>query len=388
MKQKSKGSRIKQFCLAIGKHIKDNFISFVFSSLFGATVAVVVFLLTAPPKKPDEVRKALFATTLLEIAHQEKVSKKSLRLENALCFSVQTDIGLAETVVLFGSWGQPGNSYLPNHYVAVLDPAGEGLLDRLVGRQSFYELSSLTLIRQPTPDLLEVTNFEVLDVDNDGSKEIHLRLRATWADGISVTPLIYRRRSPRGWDLIVLPPIEETVQDIVAGKQPHPDIPPMMSPIVAFDGSINKSKTKQENKKIREDITHLFPPSVFQDDIPVTHDGRDFHLCFLRNGGDYVFRKHPVKNHFQIAVVGQLVDDRGVQADHHLVVMFLVLDGLQLKPDTLWNWGHAMFSLRPTKTSEISLDEIAIAGVRAHVAGNSFFGYTEFQRLEMGWDGQ
>ena len=89
---------------SVRKRIRENFISFAFSSLFGVVVTVVVFLLTSPPRTPIEIRENLLVQTRQQISREESIPSGKLHVQNALRFSAQTDIGLADTAVMFGAW--------------------------------------------------------------------------------------------------------------------------------------------------------------------------------------------------------------------------------------------------------------------------------------------
>jgi hypothetical protein len=63
-------------------------------------------------------------------------------------------------------------------------------------------------------------------------------------------------------------------------------------------------------------------------------------------------------------------------------VNFLDLSDNGLAPDLLWNWGLPMISVAPLRPTDVHLDEIAKAGIVAHIKGDTFFGYTEFERVK------
>lgn len=377
---------IKKIRKTILSMLKENVIAFIITGVLSIFFTVILFVITAPPATPSEVKDALIKQTQCAILENQKMKKSELSLENLLCFSEKTDIGLGDTVVLFGKWGKNSKKILPCHYVAVFDPEPEGIIDKIVGRQSFYKISSLTLIYEPNPDLYEITAIETIDIDKDGSKEIHLRLRATWADGVSVTPLIYKRNNVKGWDFISLPSIDKTCENVMEGRN-ETKYSPLSDPILFFgcsDTKLNKEKEEKYFNSETDSADIQFPYySYYQDVLNVNHNCKKMKIYLLRNGGDYQLRQHPIKNSFQIAVIAQARDEYSVQSDHYLSVMFFCCSTDTLKLDPLWNWGYPMFTVYPMKTSEVYLDDIAKGGVSAHVVDNSFFGYTEFQRFEM-----
>lgn len=374
----------QSFWSATYKHLKDHFIAFIFSTLFGVILAISLFALTAPPKTTAEVRQALLTQVEKEVCSQFNIHTKSLDIDSLAFFTTETDVGMPETVILAGQWMNNLEGSLCNYYVAIFDPEQDSILDKLSGRNSFYSLSSFTSIQNLYPNNFEVTEFESIDIDNDGSKELHLRVRATWGDGVSVSPLIFKRKTSRGWQLITLPSVEQVALEIIDGKQPHPGFAPLHSPHTIFAGDYSGTYT---NTAIGS-ITNLFPISLYQDELETTHNGKNRLLYLLRNGGEYQLRKHLIKKHFQIATVAQMDDGTCVQGDHHLLVTFFEIFNNNLRPDVLWNWGYPMISTTPLKMSDIFIEDIAAGGIDAHVVGNSFFGYTDFQRLEVKLGGQ
>lgn len=403
--------------------MKENIISYVISSTLTLAVTITIFFFSSAPTSPAAIRKSLEQRIIDRLASDNAAYGK-LQVEGLFCSAAQTDIGLAETAIFFGSWGPAGEEHFRNSYIALFDPAPEGLLDRLVGRRSQYRLASLTTFEEPGCDSVEVHRVEAIDLDNDGSRELHLRAKATWADGISVSPLIYKRSHSGSWDLVALPSIAELAGEIASGRRPHPvfDHPPTLTPIVAFakddaaaaaiveateragddtndvadeatEGTENNTNAAADqsyeqtatNRGASLDPTGQLSVCVYQDVLLATHDRKQQKVCFLRNGGDYHVRRHPIRDHAQIAVVGQFNEGEAVLADHRLIIMFFVLQDNTLHLDTLWNWGYPMCSVSPMKASDVRWNEIAEAGIQAHIAGNTFFGYTEFQRLERGW---
>ena len=135
------------------------------------------------------------------------------------------------------------------------------------------------------------------------------------------------------------------------------------------------------------DIGSVHPPfrelanaGVDEDEWILKYNGRTMTFVTLGNGGTYQLLKHPVREYTQIATVAYFRDDRAILDAHYAVVNFLTLADNRMVRDVLWNWGFPMVSAVPLRPSDIDLDSIAKAGVLAHIVGNTFFGYNDFER--------
>jgi hypothetical protein len=284
------------------------------------------------------------------------------------------DIHPLKSIVMFGLW-EPKKDAEWYRWVAIFEPQEPRLLDKLVGRPGFYELQSSGHIEVPSPDSLVPSKVEVLDFDGDGVPEVHVTLRSTWADSTSIGPLILRKRQGCAWQALVLPSISALTSHVLQGNSPHPDnmIPPGRP--FPFFGMRDAS-----DEGARPPLQDLKNAVVYEDNWILTHNGENVPFVTLRNGGTYHVRRHPVRDHVHFATVAFFADGHAVLSAHYAVVNFLVLDDRVLTRDLLWNWGFPMVSLAPLRPADIDLDSIAKAGIVAHIIGNAFFGYKEFER--------
>lgn len=130
----------------------------------------------------------------------------------------------------------------------------------------------------------------------------------------------------------------------------------------------------------RPPLQQLKDTGVYEDKWVLTHNSEKVSFVTLRNGGTYQVRTHPVKNHVHFVTVAFFADGHAILSAHFAVVNVFVLEDRVLTHDLLWNWGFPMVSVVPLRPTDIDLNSIAKAGVLAHIIGNTFFGYTEFER--------
>jgi len=353
--------------------LRDNLISFVLSSTFGVVVTILLFYFTSHPTTADTIRKRL-KSAILKRLHEELGRTEAIVPEITNFLSQEFDIQQVKSIVMFGLW-EPKKDVEWHRWIAIFEPQEPRLLDKLVGRPGFYELKSFAHMEVPSPDSLVPSKVEVLDFDGDGIPEVHVTLRSTWADSASIGPLILRKRQGCTWQFLALPAISVLTSQVLQGNSPHPDdATPHGRPIRCF------GMKGASDGVVWSPLQDLKDTGVYEDNWILTHNGENIPFVTLRNGGSYQVRRHPIRDHVHLATVAFFADGHAVLSAHYAVVNFLILGDRVMTSDLLWNWGFPMVSKAPLRPIDIDLDSIAKAGIVAHIIGNTFFGYTEFER--------
>jgi hypothetical protein len=203
----------------------------------------------------------------------------------------------------------------------------------------------------------------------NGTSEIHVRLKSTWADSRSVGPLIYTKNISGDWNVYTLPSISESINTKV--KDPN------MRGRRPFEYFGIKGDSDPEPKSINE-LKNL---EVSEESWTLNHDGQDVEFTTLRNGGDYFFKTHAIKGYAQVQSLSFFVDGGAVLGPHYAVINMFKFGKSGVEVDDLWNWESPIYSTRPLRLLEIDLDSIEKAGIQAHVVGDIFYGYTEFEKI-------
>jgi hypothetical protein len=259
--------------------------------------------------------------------------------------------------------------------LAVFEPKGQSIFDKLVGRSGFYGLTSLTYVWVPFADNILPKRILVEDYDTDGSKELFVEIESIFADRVSVGFMMLSKGEDGEWELLALPSLSQVTSETLEGLLPHPaGLKPILEPYTYFGLTEDETDPDQE----KPDLSQY---EVYEEEWVAVHNGAEVQFATLSNGGQYYLRRHPIKDHFQIATLGFFADEYSVLGAHYCVIACFSLETSELTRDLLWNWGYPMLSVAPMYVSDIDLDSVMQAGIDAHINGETFFGYTEFSRF-------
>jgi hypothetical protein len=351
--------------------LQDNFIEFVFSSLFGVVITISLFFFTSHPTTADKIKTRLRSVILKRL--QKVLCRTEKILPEITSFLAhEFDIHPLKSIVMFGLW-EPKRDAEWYRWIAIFEPQEARLSDKLVGRSGFYELQSFSYIKVPSADSLVPSKIEVVDFDGDGIPEVHVTLKSTWADSASIGPLFLRKRQGYGWQALALPSISALTSHVLDGNLPHPDsLTPVGKPFPLF-GMRESSATGPTASPLQE----LKNTGVYEDKWILTHNGEKVSFVTLRNGGMYQVRRHPIRDHLHIITLAFFADDHAVLGAHFAVVNVFAL-AERFTRDLLWNWGFPMISEIPLRPPEIDIDAITKAGVVAHIIWQYFFWILRF----------
>ena len=355
-----------------GQRLREQFVAYMFATLFGALATIVVFYFTATPTDSEKIKGVL----LLDV---KDALNKNLGLKSAASpnieklLSQKLDLNSSESIVLYGSW-EPEKGKIFK-WVSVFEPKEQNLVNRLVGRPGFYESKTLWYVDAGYNEALKPARIEGRDLDGDGSFEIFIELESEWADSRSVGFVILKREGRESWSLIGLPSIAEKTREILEGALPHPEKlqPPANGPTPFFT-------TARHGQQLKiPPLSKLKNANLYSDTWLFKSDKTAREVFTLRNGGNYSVLQHNRKRHVQIAAIGFYDDGRSVLAAHYSVVTFFVLRNGSLVRDIDWNWGYPMLSGMPLRFKDIDLVAINKAGIEAHRIGDNLFWYRSFE---------
>lgn len=353
---------------------KNDFRNYIVGGVLGVVGTIFLFSFTSQPSTSDAIKEKL-KTVVLNKLQSELGRAESIAPEITRFLAQDFDVNPMKSIVMFGIWEPKKDTEDLYRWIAIFEPQEQGLLDKIAGRPGFYQLKWFGHIEVSSPDLLVPSKVEVMDFDGDGIPEIHIKLKSTWGDSTSVGPLILKRYQGGEWQAIVLPSISVLTSQVLSGNLPSRDkMTPGGQPYSYFGMATSKHFLRPPIKQLAND-------GVYEDKWTLTHNGEKVPFVTLRNGGTYQVQKHPFKDYMQFATVAFFDDGNSVLGGHYAVVNFLILGERELKRDLLWNWGFPMVSIVPLKPKDIELDSVTKAGIAAHIIGNVFYGYTEFERL-------
>lgn len=354
------------------KYAKEHFIGFVFSAVFGATATVSLFFFTSSPSSSSEIKSKLANILVDRLGKELRIEYGDIQFNSIISQSL--DLSTNNSVFVYSTAVSGEDIY---RILAVFEPQRQNILDKLVGRPGFYRLASSSWIHVPYTNNLLPENIKIEDYDLDGNKEIVIRIKSVWADSTSSGLIVLKKNDDEIWRFLSLPSLSTGLSDFLSGKLPHPEgLSPVSSPIIWF-GQLESPDVNFD--EIRKSYANY---SIYEDDWKVTHNGISQKFITLRNGGVIEQTRHPFANHLQFGVVANVSDGNAVLGIHNLFITYFKLGNRELERDILWNWGFPMLTIAPQELSGIDLNEFHQVGISTHLINGTFFGYTEFQRVQ------
>jgi len=336
----------------------------MFSLLLGGVITILVFYISSTPNSPEEIKEELLSISIEKM--EDKYNYKNGEHSIDKVYAYELDVGTDKTILLVGSAKVENKFY---RWISIFEKSVPSVIDKLVGRSGFYEIASLSSFEAPYFNSLVVDKIEVIDLESNGTSEIHVRLKSTWADSSSAGPLIYTKNTSGDWNVFTLPSISETINSGVKDSNMKGRRP--------FKYFGMKVDTNPESKPIDE----LKKLKVSEENWDLNHNGQKIEFTTLRNGGDYFFKTHPIKGYAQVQTLSFFVDGGAVLGPHYAVINMFKFSESGLDVDDLWNWEYPIYSTRPLRLLEIDVGSIGKAGIQAHVVGDIFYGYTEFEKI-------
>lgn len=358
------------------QYIKDHSIGFIITGALGLIASVALVVIKPNPDTSKEIRARLVDLSLERLTEERAFDREPIITVQSY-FTETLGLHPSQSVVLFGTAKQDGGE-TDIRFLAIFEPNGQSVVDKITDSPGFYRLASFSHFEVPDSESLLSKKIEANDLDQDGNKEIIVHLKSNWADSTSLGLVVLKKDENGDWNFLSLPSITNLMRRTAAGLYKPPARPPVSSGPIPVFGTMGKSS----------DLSNLPPFSelaewgVSEDNWTATHDGRDVEFVTLRNGGNYYVKSHVVKGHTQILTVAFSRDENAVQGPHYAIVSAFRFSHNALVRDDLWNWGYPMTSDVALNLGDLDIDSLHKGGVLAHVVGNTFYGYTDFQKLE------
>ncbi len=353
-------------------YVQLHFIGFVFSSLFGAVLTVSMFYFTSSPTTSFEIKRKLREVVderLLEYFPDgnSKVSFDSIVKESL-------DLSTTKSIFIFGT--VVGESNEMARFLAIFEPASQGVFDKLVGRSGFYDLKSFTHIEIPYSNNILPVEINISDIDLDGNKDVFIYVKSVWGDSTSTGVIVLMKNENEEWKFLSIPSLSERLESFTSGNSQHPEgLSPVSNPTIWF------GDTKSDELNIPKVIEEYKAFEIYEDEWIARHNGKEKEFVTLRNGGKIKLLEHPFENYKHIGVASYVSDGLAVQGYHHVMVTFLKFENNELIVDTLWNWGYPMLSISQEDLSILDLNVFHSVGMSSHIQGDTFFGYTKSNRI-------
>jgi len=352
---------------------REHTVSFIFTAAIGGLATTALFHYTSPPVRSSQVREKLTQMASERLASELSAGISTIRFDSVSTESL--DLSPSSSHVVYGT--AEGSSGEFTRFLMVFEPAAQGLMDKLVGRQGFFRIGYWAIIGDASEDELQAAKVEINDVDRDGNKDIFIHLKSSYADGTAKGLIILKKGTDDVWHLIGLPSLTAIMHSRAAGKSPlAPGMRSPTTPKLWF--SSHQPKLEDDSSKLKEYASWEIDELEW---IANTSNGVTS-FWMIRNGTKIGIFDQPQAAYKHIGVLSNVYDDEAIQGPHHLMVSFFKIDGEKLAPDPLWNWSYPMLSIGLEESAEWKLSEFHEVGTQVHIVDGIQFGLTEFGRVD------
>lgn len=363
--------KLKELLMKVVKVVKEQVISTVISGIICIVATVGLFHFTSQPIRSADVREKLVGMARACIQQQFATHLYSVAFDSVASESL--DLSTSNSVVVYGRAVSTNGA--SSRFLMIFEPSGQSLIDKVVGRPGFYDIGYWAIIPDAGDDEVVASSVSIEDLDKDGNKDILVRLKSTYADGVSKGLLILKKDIHDVWHLMGLPSMTKIMYSIAAGQSPQPEgLHPSLSAIQWFS---NDKKLKPKS-----DIKQYLNWKIDEYNWQVTDATGNHSLWMFRNGTKIKMFENGQAGYKHFGVLTNIDDDEAIQGSHHLMVSFFKIENNSLVPDPNWNWAHPMFSIGLEDSQKVELSEMQEAGLQAHVSGSSVFGLTEFGKMD------
>ncbi|HBR1386763.1 hypothetical protein [Erwinia sp. OPT-41] len=357
--------------MSVVKLVKEQVLGYVISGILGVVVIIGLFHFTSQPIRSSDVREKLVEMARACMQQQLATNLTSVVFDSVTSESL--DLSTSNSVVVYGK-AVSANGAL-SRFLMIFEPSGQSLIDKVIGRPGFYDIGYWAIIPGAENDEVVASSMNIEDLDKDGNKDILIRLKSTYADGVSKGLLILKKDKHDVWHLMGLPSMTKIMHSIAAGQSPLPKgLQPALPPIHWF--SNDKKLKPQPNYKQYLDW------EIDESNWQATDAIGNHSFWMIRNGTKIKMYENEQAGYKQFGVLANIYDDEAIQGNHHLMVSFFKIENNSLIPDQHWNWAYPMFSIGLEDSQAVDLSEMQEAGLQAHVAGGSVVGLTEFGKMD------
>lgn len=351
--------------------LKEQALSYLISLVIGVSGTVVLFHYTSQPTRSAEVREKLVGMAQKQIEKKLATRMASVTLDSVTVDSL--DLSTSNSVVVYGSAVSTDGDL--SRFLMVFEPSSQGVIDKIVGRAGFYGIGYWAIIADAGDDEVVVSSVSIEDLDGDGNKDILVRLKSTYADGVSKGLLVLKKDAHDLWHLMGLPSMTKIMHSTAAGHSPLPEgLRPATAPIRWF--------SDDKRNKHKPDVRRYADWEVDEFDWEVADPEGSHSLWMIRNGTKIEMLENKQAGYKHFGVLANIHDYKAIQGPHHLMVSFFRIEDNKLVLDQNWNWAYSMFSIGMENSQNVELEEMQQAGLSVHVSGNTVFGLTEFGRVD------
>jgi len=287
--------------------------------------------------------------------------------------SESLDLSTSNYVVVYGK--AVGSDGALSRFLMVFEPSGQGLIDKVIGRPGFYDIGYWAIIPNAEDDEIVASAINIEDLDKDGNKDILIRLKSTYADGISKGLLILKKDNHDVWHLMGLPSMTKIMHSIVSGQSPLPKgLHPALSPVLWIS----------DDKKlhVKPNLKQYLDWEILESSWKAIDATGSHKFWMIRNGTKIKMLDNAQAGYKHFGVLANIYDEEAIQGKHHLMISFFNIENNSLVADQNWNWAYPMFTIGLEDSQEIDLSELQELGLQAHVEGGSVFGLTEFGKID------
>lgn len=178
--------KLKKLLMKVVKVVKEQVLSTVISGIIGIAATVGLFHFTSQPIRSADVREKLVEMARECIQQQLATHLDSVAFDSVASESL--DLSTSNSVVVYGRTVSTNGAL--SRFLMVFEPSGQSLIDKVVGRPGFYDIGYWAIIPDAGDDEVVASSVNIEDLDKDGNKDILVRLKSTYADGVSKGLLI------------------------------------------------------------------------------------------------------------------------------------------------------------------------------------------------------
>lgn len=333
--------------MSVVRLVKEQILGSVILGILGIVVTIGLFHITSQPMCSADVREKLVEMARACIQQQLATNLNSVVFDSVTSESL--DLSTSNSVVVYGKAVSTNGAL--SRFLMIFEPSGQDLIDKVVGRPGFYNIRYWAIIPGVENDEVVASSMNIEDLDKDGNKDILIRLKSSYADGVSKGLLILKKDKHGVWHLMGLPSMTKIMHSIAAGRSPLPKgLQPALPPIHWF--SNNKKLKPKSNYKQYLDW------EIDESNWQATDAIGNHSFWMIRNGTKIKMFDNEQAGYKHFGVLANIYDDEAIQGNHHLMVSFFKMENNSLIPDHHWNWAYPMFSIGLEDSQAVDLSEM------------------------------
>jgi len=267
---------------------------------------------------------------------KKAVGKKRMFLSE---FVLKRDIKLfnVNTIVYVGYSKDVITPKFNRRHIYFFDISGPTWLDRIISRPGGYDISGRFDLLIPNwakdKEFFIPTNYQFIDLDNNGKDELLLEFTCTFVDRLSKSFLIFYENKNE-WDYIKPPDLHESLDKFNEFKGTY----------------------------------------IYQEEYEMELNSTTEKFVAYSNGGFYFFGRFDLKREYNLFVSIPINEGEATLSPHRRIFLMFRFTAYKFVLDENWNHGKPLLSkIAKKQYSEDEIDSIIINGYKKQQIGNVRF---------------